>query len=134
MRTRGFTLLEMLITVAIVAILAVIASSMFTSQVRKSRRADAMDTITSIALAEERYRSVNTTYGTLAQVWNGVTTTPGGYYTIAVSATSATAYTITATGTGTQTSDAENGTACNVLAYAVSNGTVSSTPAVCWPQ
>jgi type IV pilus assembly protein PilE len=134
MRVRGFTLIELMITVGIIAILAVIASNMFLSQVQKSRRADGIDTISSITLAEERYRSTNTTYGTLAQVWSGVTTTPAGYYTIAISGTSATAYTITATGLKTQTSDAENGTSCSALVFAVSNGTVSTTPAECWPK
>jgi type IV pilus assembly protein PilE len=134
MRVRGFTFIELMVTVGIIAILAVIATTMYLSQVKKDRRADGMDTISSISLAEERYRSTNSTYGTLAQVWGGVTTTPGGYYTIAISGTSATAYTITATGVGTQTSDAENGTSCSSLVFAVSNGTITSTPAVCWPQ
>ena len=134
MRANGFTLIEMTITVGIVAILAVIASEIYLSQVTKGRRADGMDTISSISLAEERYRSANATYGTLAQVWNGVTASPGGYYTVAISNTSATAYTITATGTGTQATDTENGTDCSSLVFAVSNGTVTQTPAVCWPQ
>jgi type IV pilus assembly protein PilE len=124
----------LIITLGIVSILAAIASSLFSYQVQKSRRADGLDTISSIALAEERYRSNHTTYGSLAQVWGGVTTTPGGFYTIAISNTSATSYTITATGTRTQITDAENGTACNVLAFAASNGTVTTTPATCWPQ
>jgi type IV pilus assembly protein PilE len=134
MRSRGFTFLELMITVAIIAILAVIASNIYLSQVQKSRRADAMDTISAITLAEERYRSTNSTYGTLAQVWASVTATPGGYYTVAITNTSATSYTVTATGVGTQASDAENGTSCSALVFAVSNGTVTTTPAVCWPQ
>jgi type IV pilus assembly protein PilE len=134
MRYNGFTLIEMMMTVGIVGILAVIASTMFISQVQKSRRADGMDTITSITLAEERYRSTNLTYGTLAQVWGGVTTTPAGYYTLAISNIAAASYTITATGTGNQVNDAENGTACNSLVFAVSNGTVTNTPAVCWSK
>lgn len=131
---EGFTLIEMLMTVLIMSILAVMATVMYTSQVSKGRRADGMDTISSIALAEERYRTTHTTYGTLAQVWGGVTTSSGGYYTIAISGTSATAYTITATGTGTQATDSENATSCSTLTYAVSNGAISKTPTVCWPQ
>jgi type IV pilus assembly protein PilE len=134
MRSRGFTFLELMITVAIIAILAVIASNVYLSQVQKSRRADGMDTISSITLAEERYRSTNSAYGTLAQVWGGLTSTPGGYYTMAITNTSATSYTVTATGVGTQASDVENGTSCSALVFAVSNGTITTTPAVCWPQ
>jgi len=128
----GFTLMELMVAVAIVAILAVIAIWMFRSQVTKSRRADAMNTILAISLAEERYRASNTTYGTLAQVWGGVTTTQGGYYTIAVSNPTASSYIISATATGTQTNDRENATACSPLQLTMSNGTITKTPAVCW--
>jgi type IV pilus assembly protein PilE len=134
MRYRGFTLIEMVITVGIVAIVAVIATDVYTSQVSKGRRADGMNTISEIALAEERYRSTNSTYGTLLQVWNNVTASPGGYYTMSISNTSATGYSITASGVGSQATDTENGTNCSVLVYTVSSGTVTQTPAVCWPQ
>ncbi len=130
----GFTLIELVITLGIVAIIATISTEIYLTQVQKGRRADAMDTLSSIALAEERYRSSNTTYGTLAQVWGGVTTTPGGYYTMAISAVNGTGYTITATAVGNQTNDAENGTACNSLVFAVSNAAITKTPSVCWPQ
>lgn len=128
----GFTLIELTIALAVVAILAIISVWMYSSQVKKSRRADAMDTIMSISLAEERYRSTNSQYGTLAQVWGGVSTTSGGYYTITITNNSATAYTITATAQGTQTSDTENATACNSLQLVMSNGTATKTPAACW--
>jgi len=133
-RLQGFTLIELSITLGIVAIIIAIATESYLSQAQKGRRSDAMDTISSIALAQERYRSNNTTYGTLAQVWGGVTTTPGGYYTIGISAVTSSAYTITATAVGNQANDAENGTACNVLTFAVSNAAITQTPTVCWPQ
>ncbi len=130
----GFTLIEMMITVVIIAITTLTALALFTSQVKSSRRIDAINALLSISLAEERYRSSNTTYGTLAQVWGGVTASQEGYYTLAISNVTATSYTITATGTGTQTSDAESdGTACNVLTLTVSSGTITKSPAICWP-
>lgn len=131
-RKKGFTLIELTIVMGIVCILAIIAIWMYRGNVTKSRRADAMNTLMSISLAEERYRASNTQYGSLAQVWGGVTTTHGGFYTIAISNTSATGYTITATAQGTQATDTENATACNSLQLAVSNGTFTKTPAACW--
>jgi type IV pilus assembly protein PilE len=132
-KKRGFTLIEMMITVLIIAITASIALYLYTDKVKRGRRIDAINALLSISLAEERYRSNNTTYGTLAQVWGGVTTSQEGYYTLAISNVTATGYTITATGTGTQTSDAENGTSCATLTLTVSSGTITKTPATCWP-
>lgn len=134
MTQKGFTLTEILIAVAISAILAVIAVSSYASKVREGRRIDAINSLLSISLAEERYRSNNSTYGTLAQVWNGVTTSASGYYTLSISSTSATAYTLTATATGDQVKDAVNATSCTPLVLTVSNGAMTKTPSVCWPS
>jgi type IV pilus assembly protein PilE len=133
-KIKGMTLLELMIAVVCVAILALIALTLFSSQVRTSRRTDAINTINAISLAEERYRTSNTTYGTLAQVWGGVTTSTGGFYTLAVSNNSATAYTITATATGNQANDSEGATSCGTLTLSSNNGTITQTPAVCWPS
>jgi type IV pilus assembly protein PilE len=133
LRKRGFTLIEMLITVLIVAILALTAIYFFSGQVVRGRRIDAINALLSISLAEEAYRSSNTTYGTLAQVWGGVTTSQEGYYTLAISNVTATSYTITATGTGTQTADTNDATSCATLTLTMSSGTITKTPAVCWP-
>ncbi len=133
-KIKGMTLLELMIAVVCVAILSLIALTLFSSQVRVSRRTDAINTINAISLSEERYRTSNTTYGTLAQVWGGVTTSTGGFYTLAVSANSATAYTITATATGDQANDSEGTTNCGTLTLTSNNGTITQTPAVCWPS
>lgn len=130
----GFTLIELLITILIVSILATISANLYLNQARKSRRADATDTLTSIALAEERYRTSNTTYGTLAQVWGGVTTSPQGFYSLSISNVTATGYTLTATAVGTQASDSDSGTSCASIQVSVSSGNVTRTPAECWPQ
>lgn len=131
---RGFSLIELLIVVLIIAILTILSSIIYSNYVRSGRRADGMDATSSIALAEERYRSNNSTYGTLTQAWSGGTSSPAGYYTMAVSSNTATGYTITATATGDQANDIENTTSCATLTYTVSNGSVSRTPVVCWPQ
>lgn len=131
---KGFTLIEMMVVVATIAITAVIAISLYTEKIKRGRRIDAVNALLSISLAEERYRSTNTSYGTLAQVWGGVATSQEGYYTLAISNVTATSYTITATGTGTQTSDVDpSGTSCATLTLAMSSGTITRTPAICWP-
>lgn len=131
---NGFNLIELMITVVIVSIITVIGANIYSSYVLRGRRIDAINVLLSISLAEERYRGNNTQYGTLAQVWSGVSTSSEGYYTIAISNVSATSYTITATGVGNQANDASNGTACGTLTLAVSNGVITKTPLVCWPS
>jgi type IV pilus assembly protein PilE len=133
-KTTGVMLIELLIAVVIIAILAIIAAALYTSQIRAGRRTDAINTLFAISLAEERYRTTNTTYGTLAQVWGGITTSTGGYYTLAISTATATEYTITATATGTQASDSEGGTSCATLTIDNTAGTITQTPNVCFPS
>lgn len=134
MRNRkGFTLIELVVSLAIVSIISVIAVNIFSSQVKRGRRVDGINSLLSISLAEERYRSNNTTYGTLAQVWSGVTTSSEGYYTLSISNNTSTGYTATATAIGNQASDAVSGTSCTTLTLTVSNGAVTKSPSVCWP-
>lgn len=133
-KINGFTLIELMMTVLIVSIITIVASNIYTSYVRKGRRIDAINALLSISLAEERYRTNNALYGTLAQVWSGVSASSENYYTLAISNVSASAYTLTATATGDQANDAVNGTSCTTLTLAVSNSTITKTPTVCWPN
>lgn len=61
-RARGFTLIELMIAVAIVAILASIANASYQSFVIKSRRAAAATCLQERAHFMERYRTTNLTY------------------------------------------------------------------------
>ncbi len=59
---RGFTLIELMVTVAIVAILAAIAYPSYIEQVRKSRRADAKSVLLQAAQWMERFYTENNCY------------------------------------------------------------------------
>lgn len=131
-RTRGFTLLELMIVVGVIAILAAIALSGYQKQVRKSRRAEAKQIISDVSLREEKWRSNNTKYlGTDSTPANKAlfgTIASGTYYTVAITtAESGTGYTVTGTPSGDQVKDS-----CGTLTLTAALGAISKTPTDCW--
>jgi len=107
-RAQGFTLTEMVVAVAIAAILAFVAIPSYQETLRKSRRADAKVALEDLANRLERYYADKNTYvgATLSS-----STSPQGYYTLSLAVPDATHFTITATRvpTGPQASDAKCG-------------------------
>lgn len=105
---RGFTLIDLMITVTIVGILAAIAFPSYTDSVRKSRRAEAVVALNSLQLAQEKWRANNLSYAGLNEL--GISaSTESGYYTLAITNPTATAYTATATATSKGSQNADTG-------------------------
>lgn len=92
----GFTLIELIIALAVVGILAAIALPSYLESVRKGRRADAIAALQQVAQAQERHRADNMTYTTDMSLLGG-STSPDRHYAIAVTGVSAIGYTATAT-------------------------------------
>ena len=66
-RACGFTLIELMITVVVIAILTAIAIPVYLNQVREARRTDARTALLELAGREERYFATNNAYTTSAQ-------------------------------------------------------------------
>jgi type IV pilus assembly protein PilE len=138
-RESGFTLLELMVVVAIIAIIAAIAIPSYTQYIRKSHRADALQRMQQIALAQERYRAEHPGY---TEDWTLLGSDPdatspngiGAWFEWEVDGPPtlpANEFVVTVTAQGDQAKDKAGGTACTTLTLA-QDGTRS--PAACWER
>ncbi|MBL8287912.1 MAG: prepilin-type N-terminal cleavage/methylation domain-containing protein [Rubrivivax sp.] len=127
---RGFTTIELMIAVVILAIVLSLAFPSYQGAMRKSRRTEAFTALSTVQQAQERHRSTNTAFTTLLTAATTatppglglVTRTPTGYYDVTIGSADATTYVATATAV-TGTSQAADG-ACAVLAVRMDGGNV----------
>lgn len=136
---KGFTLIELMIVVAVVGILAAIAYPSYTEYVFRSRRVEGMNLLNEAAARQERWRAQNGSYMTTAADVAKLKLAKGdksenGFYTLSVSEVSGDGgYTLTATRAGSQASDSKCGNF--TLDAKGAKGMASGTPgtvALCW--
>ena len=84
MKNKGFTLIELMVTVAVVAILAMIAIPSYTQYIRRSNRTDATKTLILNAQALERCYSQSFAYAPCPAATAGSIPSPNGKYTITI--------------------------------------------------
>ena len=115
-RIGGFTLIELMVTVVVLAIIVGIAVPSYQQQVRKSRRADARNAVLDLAGREERFLSISNSYSqTPADVGYAgpfPVTVNNGYYQLTVVSPDPAqgvtpSYLITATYFGPQVADTD---------------------------
>lgn len=129
---QGFTLIELAITVALVAILASLAYPSFMEAIYKGRRSEAFSAITTLQLAQERWRANNASYTSDFSHLNLQHLQSGGRnYLLSIPEATANAYRLRATATGRQGND----TRCAIMEVRIEGGSIQygSSCSTCTP-
>jgi type IV pilus assembly protein PilE len=145
MKINGFTLIELIVAVAVVAILTAVALPSYQNYIRQAREPDAKQALLDLAAREERYYSLNNTYtsssanlgyGGTGNVDVNLGTGAQADYVLTVSTSSATGYTLLATPLHDQLNDKcgsyQLDNFGNQLNIYPSTGTTATTIAGCW--
>ena len=111
---RGFTLIELMVALAVAAILAAVAFPSYQSQVAKGRRADGKQALVDLAQKLERFYTERGTFAGASLGGGGLypLVSSGGYYSLAITSQTADGFTLTATPRSNQAGDA-----CAALGY-----------------
>lgn len=103
---KGFTLIELMVTVVILGIIAAIALPSYQEQVKKTRRVNAQSDLLELASYMERFYTENFTYAGAALPF---TESPkegnSKYYDLAIAASNATSYRLSAAPKNAQAND-----------------------------
>lgn len=134
-RSRGFTMLELMIVVAIIGLLAAIALPIYTKYGYRARRPDGQNLLLSIANAEERYYATNNKYGLVTDVGYSTDPEPSekDYYTatVTVAGTSST-FTATATPVAGGDQAKDDCGALSITNAGVKTSAGTTTNGTCW--
>lgn len=132
-RQQGFTLIEVMITVAIIGILAAIAYPSYTNHIQKSRRETAKAEMLASAQLMERFYAINYSYATATAGASGTIRDKSpiegtAYYDVTLENLTASTYTIKATPIA---GSAQASDKCGTLSINQA-GVKTSTSGSCW--
>lgn len=95
-RSAGFTVMELMVAVAIVAILAALAFPGFQDALTRARRGDAIASLLAVQLAQETWRANHPAYADLDELgWD--TASLDGHYALRLVEATAAGFVVTAT-------------------------------------
>ena len=122
---NGWTIIELMIVLIIVAVLVALAYPSYTQYVRKAKRGEAQQMLMNWAVNQEIWRSNNPQYAGDGDI------TPPTHddFVLTVDNVSASTYTLTATARNDQVKDKEDGVDCDVMTI---NERGQKGPITCW--
>ncbi len=127
-KNSGFTIIELMIVIVIVAILVSLAYPSYIQYVRKSKRGEAQQLLMNWSINQEIWRSNNTQYATATQLPAPIN---DNYIFDLTVAPTATTYTLRAVAQNDQVNDvSKEGASCSTLTLNQSG--VKGDEATCW--
>jgi|KBSSwiStaDraftv2_1062776.scaffolds.fasta_scaffold1985694_1 type IV pilus assembly protein PilE len=99
-RSSGFTLIELMVTVAVVAVLASLALPSYAAYVQRSRVPPALSALSTFQIRMELYFQDNRSYSNGTACGTAVSAVDGGNFTLSCSLTPTGGYVATAQGVG----------------------------------
>ncbi|MBK2027666.1 type IV pilin protein [Allofrancisella guangzhouensis] len=133
LKNQGFSLVELMVVIAIIAILAAIGIPAYNNYVLKSHRSEATSELLSAANAADNFEIRNGTFPSGSDInsfWH--TNTQNSYYTLSYCSQEAECsnvnYMLTATAAGSQSTD----TPCSTIKLEVNGGIINKIPVECW--
>ncbi len=125
---RGFTLIEIMIVVAIIGIIAAIAIPAYTDYIRTAERAEAHEALQRVELAQEKWRVNNPSYtSSLADLGLDGGAMNLEHYSVSIDSASASGFNAEADKTGGHTD-----TACDPITLTLGANGVAHAPDGCW--
>lgn len=137
---QGWTLSELMVSLAVMGVLAAVALPSFQAQQRQARRTDAQSALQQLQLDQARWRGQHDSHASdLPSLGWPSDRSPGGHYRIAIEQASSESYVLSATPLGAQAKDS----ACNPMrlqllhtaTVVLSSGPdLTADPGRCWRQ
>ena len=143
-RNKGFTLIEMMIVVVIVAILATVVIPSYNDYIKRGRVSEAASNLSALRVSMEQYYQDNRTYVNGGVCGIGATPTATQYFSYTcgsafntANGATASTYVISAVGLGSMagfgyTIDQLNNKVSNMTAPATTAGWINPNPNTCW--
>jgi type IV pilus assembly protein PilE len=126
--SRGFTLIELAMVLAVVGILSAVAVPSYQAHLAKARRSEAVTALTRLQLAQESFRANHGSYALALPLLRGLGV-PLTHYRIELAAAHANGYTARATALA----EAPLGDGCRQLSLTVADGLPTVGPTErCW--
>lgn len=135
-RPQGFTLIEVMIVVAIVGILAAVALPSYSRYLLRGEQPEAFTQLSTYRITLEQYYQDNRNYGSSTCGEGAIASTPAGTHYFSFSCTldsGGQGYTLKATGTGTRTTGYDYTVNQNNERYTTKyEGTAYTAEKACW--